>query len=137
VTLQLVHSRAHDLPPLWDGRRVDWSAWEELGHTSLVFHAPADEFACTGCGWIADTELRAVGRVHPEPGATFTVLPHARARHEIEVPAWPVARLSVLRCAGCGLDEVTDMETGEVWDLEPSDYTDAGSWPEPEQGALF
>lgn len=136
MTLALVHSR-HDLPPLWDGRRVDWSPWVEEPHTTLIFHRPAHEFACTGCGWIRDTDLHATGRLHPEPGATFTVLPHPRARHTTEVPAWPVVRLAVRRCTGCGLDEVTDIETGEVWDLEPSDYTDAGSWPEPEQGALF
>lgn len=130
MTLQLVHSRTHDLPPLWDGRRVDWSEWKEVDPGSLAFHSPADAFACTGCGWIPDAQLRAVGRVHPKPGATFTV-------HETEVPAWPVAVLAARRCTGCGLDQVTDLDTGEVWDLDPSDYTDAGSWPEPEQGALF
>jgi hypothetical protein len=60
------------------------------------------------------------------------VYPHARARRKTEVPAWPIARLNVLRCTGCGLDQVTDLETGEVWDLDPSDYTDTGSWPDTE-----
>lgn len=145
TTLHLAHSREHDLPPLWDGRRVDWSAWKDVEPGSLAFHAPADAFACTGCGWISDTQLRAVGRVHPEPGATFTVhrdvpskrVPGSTWVRKTEVPAWPIARLVVRRCTGCGLDQVTDMETDEVWDLDPSDYTDAGSWPEAEQGALF
>jgi hypothetical protein len=135
MTLRLVHSRAHDLPPSWDGLRVDWSPWEVSGHSSLVFHAPADQFACTGCGWIPDTQLRATGRVHAEPGATFSVYPHARARRKTKVPAWPIARLVASRCTGCGLDQVTDVETGEVWDLDECDYTDAGSWPEVD--ALF
>jgi hypothetical protein len=144
-TLELVHHRRHDLPPLWDGASVDWSDWEDTPHSSMVFHAPAPLFACTGCGWIPDTELRAIGRVHPEPGETFTVhktvpskrVPGSSWDRKTEVPAWPIARLSVKRCTGCGLDQVTDIETGEVWDLDPSDYTDTGSWPEPEQGALF
>lgn len=138
MALHLVHSRAHDLPPLWDGRRVDWSPWRESGHGSLMFHAPADEFACTGCGWIPDTRLLAIGWVHPEPGETFTVYKTVRSKHvqgaswerKTEVPAWTIARLSVLRCTGCGLDEVTDIDTGEVWDLDASDYTDEGSWSE-------
>ncbi|GAB3166725.1 hypothetical protein GCM10027059_26130 [Myceligenerans halotolerans] len=143
--LTLAHSRAHDLPPLWDGRRVEWTPWRDEPHTSMVFHAPAHEFACTGCGWIRDAELRAVGKLHRAPGETFTTPVERRTRSghrysvNIEVPARPVARLHVRRCPGCGLDEVTDIDTGEVWDLEESDYTDAGSWPEAVavQGALF
>lgn len=93
----------------------------------MIYHFPAPEFACTGCGWIPDSELRATGRVWPPKDV---------------IPSHLVARLAVLRCTGCGLDEVTDLHTGEVWDLEEDDYTDAGSWPEgqrpgPVQDTLF
>lgn len=121
-------ARPHDLPPLWDGRTVQWSDWtDETGlaaRTTLVFHVPADHWACTGCGWIRDSELRAVG----------TLLPGSVAD-----TAWPVVRLVVRRCPGCHLDQVTDISTGEVWDLEDADYGAAGSWPDdmPIQGTLF
>jgi hypothetical protein len=120
--------RAHDLPPLWDGRAVQWSQWTDQDAYStygiLRFHAPADHWACTGCGWIRDRELRAVGTLMPA---------------SVAETAWPVVRLVVRRCPGCHLDEVTDLHTGEVWDLQDADYTDAGSWPDtvPVQGTLF
>jgi hypothetical protein len=118
-------ARPYDLPPLWDGRPVQWSDWtDEAESTTLRFHVPADHWACTGCGWIRDSELRAVGTLLPGGGVT---------------DMWPHVRLVVRRCPGCHLDEVTDIDTGEVWDLEDTDYTDAGSWPDdiPTQGTLF
>ncbi len=121
-------ARTHDLPPLWDGRVVQWSDWTDeggiAGRTTLVFHVPSDHWACTGCGWIRDTELRAVGTLMPD---------------SIADTAWPVVRLLVRRCPGCRLDQVTDLGSGEVWDLKDTDYTAAGSWPEdvPVQDTLF
>jgi hypothetical protein len=138
VTLQLVHSRKHDLPPLWDGRRVHWTDWAAEWPTTMVFHG-AEEDACTDCGWIPDRVLYATGRVDPAEGETFTVyVPrHTRSGRiydkPVQRPAWGISRLHARRCAGCGLDQVTDMETWQVWDLEPADYTDAGSWPEAQQ----
>lgn len=116
--------RPHDLPPLWDGRAVQWSDWTDQAPWSLVFHIPADHFACTGCGWIRNTELRAVGTLMPPDGVT---------------DLYPVIRLLVRRCPGCHLDQVSDIVTGDVWDLAAGDYTDAGSWPDelPVQGTLF
>lgn len=116
--------RLHDLPPLWDGRAVQWSGWTDQAPGSLVFHIPADHFACTGCGWIRNTELRAVGTLMPPDGVT---------------DLYPVIRLLVRRCPGCHLDQVSDIVTGDVWDLDAGDYTDAGSWTDdlPVQGTLF
>jgi hypothetical protein len=120
--------RPHDLPPLWDGQVVQWSPWTDEGgidgRTTLVFHVPADHWACTGCGWIRDTELRAVGTLMPDSVADT---------------AWPVVRLIVRRCPGCQLDQVTDISTGEVWDLDDTDYGDTGSWLDdmPVQDTLF
>lgn len=116
----------HDLPPLWDGQRVEWSPWSDTHPGSLAFHSAPDTFACVGCGWIRDTQLYAIGRIHPEPGTTYDGVP----------VTWPVTALAARRCPGCHLDHVTELETGTVWDLEPSDYTTTGSWPEPE-GVLF
>lgn len=116
--------RAHDLPPLWDGRAVQWSDWTDERLPSLVFHVPADHWACTGCGWIRDTELRAVGTLMPPDGVAAM---------------YPCVRLIVRRCPGCRLDEVTDIVTGEVWDLDATDYASTGSWPAdmPVQETLF
>lgn len=122
--------RQHDLPPLWDGRQVTWSRWMEADPGSLVFHTPSDTFACTGCGWIRTTQLHSIGRIHPEPVEKWIVDGSAHT-------AWPVAQLAAVRCPGCELDQVTDMDTGETWDIDPSDYTATGSWPEPENGTLF
>ena len=122
------NARPHDLPPLWDGRPVQWSAWTDegglAGRTTLVFHVPSDHWACTGCGWIRDTDLRAVGTLLPGNGVA---------------DLYPHVRLVVRRCPGCHLDQVSDLDTGEVWDLDDNDYGDAGSWPDdlPVQDTLF
>jgi hypothetical protein len=118
----------HDLPPLWDGQAVQWSAWTDeggiAGRTTLMFHVPADHWACTGCGWIRDTELRAVGTLMPD---------------RVNPGKFPHIRLLVRRCPGCRLDQVTDISTGEVWDLDETDYGDTGSWLDdmPVQDTLF
>lgn len=111
TTLHLVHSREHDLPPMWDGTPVAWGPWSR-DTSSVIHHAPVDDIACHVCG-VIEQPLLAGGWVPRR-----------------------VVRLLAVRC-GCGHDTVYDEQTGEVWDLDPSDYTDAGSWPEPEQGALF
>lgn len=120
--MTVTRARPHDLPHLWDGRPVQWSTWQDQRLPSLVFHVPADHWACTGCGWIRDTELRSVG----------TLMPTGGEQH-------PVVRLLVRRCPGCLLDEVTDIATGQVWDLDDTDYGQTGSWPDdlPVQDTLF
>lgn len=121
-------TRKNDLPPKWDGRVVQWSDWTDqgglIGRTTLVFHVPAHHWACTGCGWIRESELRAVGTLMPGSGVRDT---------------YPHVRLIVRRCPGCHLDEVTDLDTGQVWDLEECDYEDDGSWEQgtPVQETLF
>jgi hypothetical protein len=116
----------HDLPPLWDGQAVQWPPWTDeggfAGRGSLVFHVTDDQWACTGCGWIRDTDMRAVGTLMPD-GAT----------------GFPRRRFLVRRCPGCRLDQVTDISTGEVWDLDETDYGDTGSWLDdmPVQDTLF
>lgn len=122
----------HDLPPKWDGRTVTWGPWREL-RSSIAFHAPAEDLACTRCGLIAEP-LTAGGWVQPNPGETFTVdderrLPSGRvyARGTKEVPAWALLCLCATRCAGCRHDTVHDERTGETWDLGSEDYGPDGS----------
>lgn len=111
TTLQLVHSRAHDLPPRWDGTPVAWGPWSR-DTSSVIHHAPIDDIACHACG-VIEQPLLAGGWVPRR-----------------------VVRLLAIRC-GCGHDMVHDEQTGETWDLTEEDYTNDGSWPQPEQGALF
>lgn len=122
----------HDLPPRWDGRAVVWTPWREV-HSSIVFHAPAADLACTRCGLIAEP-LTAGGWVQPNPGETVTVnnehrLPSGSVytRGTKDVLARPVLCLHATRCPGCGHDVVWDERTDETWDLEPADYGDSGS----------
>lgn len=131
MTLTLL-PRVHDLPPRWDGRTVEWGPWQQV-RTSLPFHVPLDQQACTTCGLI-DEPLTAGGKVLPLPGETFEwpdvrTLPSGRTytRGTKRVPAWPVLCLVAFRCPGCGADRVHDERTGETWDLDASDYGDAGS----------
>lgn len=123
--------RMHDLPPRWDGRAVTWGPWQHV-RSSLAFHVPIHEQACTACGLI-DEPLTAGGTVHPMPGETVTStevrrLPSGRMyRRDKAVPAHSLLALCAFRCPGCGADRVHDKRTGETWDLDPSDYGDAGS----------
>ena len=41
--------------------------------------------------------------------------------------ARPTVQLHASRCPGCGLDTVFDVDTGECWALDDSDYGDDGS----------
>lgn len=39
-----------------------------------------------------------------------------------------VANLAAFRCPDCEHDYVLDFANDEAWDLDPTDYTDAGSY---------
>ena len=39
-----------------------------------------------------------------------------------------VANLALFRCPECEHDYVLDLANDEAWDLDPTDYTDAGSY---------
>lgn len=128
----------HDLPPKWDGRRVDWSEW----HTGPVFvcgrpQPPTPR--CEGCGSTA-WQAKSLGTVYPLDGEMFeTQEPRAkrtRSGREYVSGTTTVARrarpgvlLVVSRCPDCGLDTVVDRTSGhlQVWALDESDYGDAGS----------
>ena len=113
----------NDLPPKWDGRRVDWSEW----NTDPMF-------VC-----VRPASLAPRGTVYPLDGEMFeTHEPRVKrtrsgreyqAGVQIVTANWrnPVTSIVAFRCPGCGLDEVFDMDTEECWTLDGSDYGDEGS----------
>ena len=122
------------LPVAWDGRPLEWLPWEPA---PLVF--------------ICDRSKRKHGLSHPScsacgstrPGLTASALRHPIAsdveqgeylrRHRNGMPVYaqepmPAYRdLHASRCLDCGHDTVVDLRSGEVWDLDPSDYGPEGS----------
>lgn len=131
MTLTLL-PRAYDLPPRWDDRDVAWGPWHDAP-SSLRFHLPPEQQACTECGLIAEP-IVASGLLHSLPGETIDIedvrtLPSGRTyvRGEITVRAWPYVGLTAFRCTGCEHDHVHEERTGESWDLDASDYGSAGS----------
>jgi len=115
--LRAVSARPNDLPPLWDGVRVEWGPWSTI-QTSLRFHVPLRELACQKCGQVDQERHTARGRLIRDDN--------------VEHLGFLVAH----RCPGCGHDEVEDDE-GKVWDLDPSDYTNEGSVDPDLEGKLF
>lgn len=122
----LTFTRKHDLPPKWDGRRVEWSAFEWShdamgGGQVFICPPPAEPDACSACGGTKPT-ITATGTVHPLPGDG----------HD-----WPVKQLVVWRCMDCRHDVVYDMARGATYDLDETDYGDDGSHePVPEHERL-
>jgi hypothetical protein len=130
-----------DLPPYWDGVKVDWHEWAD-SRSTLPFHAPADQLACDHCG-VVDEPLTCFGLRQPEPGATFPVdrIKTTKSGHQytktIDVPAWPVIDLTAARCRHCHHDVITDTRTGTTWDLDATDYGPQGSTEPTPEGMLF
>lgn len=106
--------RAHDLPPAWDGQPVEWMEWSPEARSSLFYHSPIEQMTCRECGTVDE--------------------PRTCSGRRGDLPVWD---LIASRCRHCGHDQVTETQTWQTWDLEPEDYTDAGSWPEAETPALF
>ena len=126
----------NDLPPKWDGRRVDWSEWD----TDPIFVCPPPTAPrCEGCGSAA-RQATSRGTVYPLDGEMFEthepLVKRTRSGREYEAGTTTVARrarpgvrLFASRCPDCGLDTVVDRTSGhqQVWTLDESDYGDAGS----------
>ena len=126
----------NDLPPKWDGRRVDWSEWD----TDPIFVCPPPTAPrCEGCGSAA-RQVTSRGTVYPLDGEMFEthepLVKRTRSGREYEAGTTTVARrarpgvrLVASRCPDCGLDTVVDRTSGhqQVWTLDESDYGDAGS----------
>lgn len=93
------------LPPKWDGTPVAWMTWEPAPHVIICRESEADS-GCTGCGYAG-------------PGW------QTRPNHT-KVPL-DLRGLRVDRCANCLHDQVIDITTWQVWDLDPLDYGPEGS----------
>jgi hypothetical protein len=121
----------HDLPPLWDGRRVEWKGWTSDAST-LGWHGRPQ--TCEVCGHVGDRAIN-LGLVFPHPGETMTEPKTVRSKRvkgreyvrNVTVLARPIYWLTAFRCSSCHLDTVWDRRTDEWWDLDPSDYGDDGS----------
>lgn len=133
---QLTLWARNDLPPKWDGRRVDWSEWD----TDPIFVCqPPTAPRCEGCGSAA-RQATSRGTVYPLDGEMFETheprVKRTRSGREyvagtvaVARRARPVVRLFASRCPDCGLDTVVDYtsEPEQVWTLDESDYGDAWS----------
>lgn len=106
----------HDLPPLWDGETVQWGSWSHH-ETTIRFHVPAEQLACEQCGAIGESMISFGARAVAQP-----------------TPGWEhgalLRDLVAYRCRHCGHDRVQDRRDGTWWDLDASDYGDAGSTDE-------
>lgn len=120
---QLALPRAYDLPPHWDGLAASWEGWADPP-VVFVCPPPRQRAVCPACG---STEPRITNRalVALDPATTVErIANYAQFRRVGAVARW---RLVAWRCTDCGHDQVSDADTGQLWDLDPADYTDAGS----------
>ena len=121
----------HDLPPLWDGHRVEWKPWTTFWST-LDFHMKPD--TCSFCGAREKCALT-MGLVQPLPGETVTRTVYQRSKRvqgrefgvNRTVAETPIYWLVAFRCPSCHHDSVWDRRTDEWWDLDEQDYGDEGS----------
>ena len=101
-------ARDHDLPPSWDGHRIEWEGWQ--GMPPVFVCPPPKPQPCRSCGSL-------------EPAIFNAGLFRSRDRRSGREQN---NRLAVVRCPDCRTDAVMDRN-GDWWDLDPSDYTDDGS----------
>lgn len=101
--------RHHDLPPRWDGLPVTWGDWKDAG-TVFICPPPKKADSCSRCGSTAPHRM-ACGRIQAEPATDLSV----------------IGIITAFRCKDCDHDHVLD-HAGNQWDLDPSDYTDEGSF---------
>lgn len=125
----------HDLPPFWDGWRVVWEGWQAQPRVFVC--PPPKPQPCKGCGSFAET-ITNWGRAWCEPGA---VVPYRRPKsyadaaynQQVAREGAVMLHLFAFRCPDCRRDEVMSMGSNvhdverEWWDLDESDYGDAGS----------
>ena len=120
--------RLHDLPPRWDGHRVEWGGWRTPPSTTLDpngIHADC----CTHCGAVAPRVIN-FGVVWARPAGLIAFPARRRwdARGTRDGGDHAAQWLTAYRCPVCRTDEVEDRTTRELWVLEDSDYGDDGSY---------
>lgn len=94
----LYQSRSHDLPPRWNGHRVQWGTWADA--TTVI-------------------------RIHPHTCPCGATEPHQATLGRVLSEQY--SRLVATRCS-CGRDQVTELTGGHTRtvSLTPPDYTDTG-----------
>lgn len=102
-------ARDNDLPPMWDGHRVEWEGWT-TGPTMFLCPPPKRE-CCPACGAIVSAVTNR---------GVYRFLRERSGR-------WAHCTLLAFRCPDCRTDRVLDVSSGEWWNLEPEDYGDDGS----------
>lgn len=109
--------RQHDLPPRWDGLPVEWGEWSD--HPIVCGQWKSEK--CTHCGSLRDSRIN-LGRIWAERTDSLRTINRA--------PRALVANIAAFRCPDCGHDRVVDGlgPDAQTWDLDPTDYTDDGSW---------
>ncbi|EHB48788.1 hypothetical protein MycrhDRAFT_5629 [Mycolicibacterium rhodesiae JS60] len=113
--------RQHDLPPRWDGLPVEWGDWSDTA--DIFICPPPPRKKCEHCGSQRDS-LMCLGRVWTDPATA----PRAIGRARLQRGKHLVANLSAFRCPDCEHDYVLDVVNNEAWDLDPTDYTNDGSY---------
>ncbi|GAB4987866.1 hypothetical protein BB737_00380 [Mycobacterium avium subsp. hominissuis] len=111
----------HDLPPRWDGLPVEWGEWEDTAGV-FVCPPPRKPDRCDHCD-STRAPLISAGRIWTDPKTAPPAVGQARFRHGRHL----VGSITAFRCPDCGHDSVLDPN-GQHWDLDPTDYTDGGSW---------
>ncbi|WP_234797269.1 hypothetical protein [Mycobacteroides chelonae] len=112
--------RDHDLPPRWDGLLVEWGSWSD---TSKIFICPTPRpERCGQCQSLQATLINS-GKLYIDPKHA----PPAIGRSRLPASRYFVGVITAFRCPDCGHDSVLDNE-GRYWDLDPTDYTETGSW---------
>lgn len=111
--------RQHDLPPRWDGLPVEWGKWSDTAEIFIC--PPPKQQRCTHCGSLT-APLMNLGRVWTEPATEPPAIGRERRQHGRQL----ASILSVFRCPDCKKDHVLNGD--ERWELDSTDYTDAGSY---------
>ena len=120
--------RLHDLPPKWDGHRVEWGGWRTPPPTTLDLHGVHAD-CCTHCASTAPVAM-SFGMVWAAPVGLIPFPAKRRwdARGTQSGGDHAAQWLIAYRCPDCHTDEVEDRMTGEMWILDDTDYDDDGSY---------
>lgn len=104
------------LPPKWDGVLIEWGTWEP--EMRMFICPPPKPEPCPECGLIRPKAFTQGKRV-PGPRGLRDRGPLALLYRQA---------LHAYRCTGCGHDQVYDVETDQLSDLDMTDYGPDGSW---------
>jgi hypothetical protein len=99
----------YDLPPKWDGQPIEWEASWNPPAPAFICPPPKPQ-PCSGCGRHTLDQPHKMGRTRAVQDRGPVVL-----------------MLSVHRCPSCRLDTVFELETGQCWTLDVTDYGPQGS----------